>query len=76
MTFGEPWMGGPLPPISSPLFLPIAVELAERLHRPGQEIPVGDSWDVRLPTNLVHLRTKSDLPVWKKDATGRWNPEP
>ena len=35
LTFGEIWNGGPLPPISSPLYLPIADEIAERLDRPG-----------------------------------------
>ena len=42
MTYGEIWNGGPLPPISNPLYLPIADEIAERLDRPGEEIPQGD----------------------------------
>lgn len=75
MTFGEPWMGGPLPPISSPMYLPIADELAERLDRPGDEIPEGDPWEVRIPTNLVRLRDDGSLPVWVKAADGRWVPE-
>jgi len=75
MTFGEPWVGGPLPPISSPLYLPIADELAERLDRPGDEIPEGDPWEVRLPTNLVRLRDDGSLPSWTKDAQGNWVPQ-
>ena len=75
MTFGEPWVGGPLPTISSPLFLPIADELAERLDRPGDEVPEGDPWEVRLPTNLVRLRPDGTLPAWQKDANGNWIPQ-
>jgi hypothetical protein len=71
-TFGEIWNGGPLPSISNPLYLPIADELAERLDRPGDEIPQGDPWLVRIPTTLVHLRDDDQLPVWQQDATGDW----
>ena len=72
MTFGEAWNGGPLPPISSPLYLPIADEIAERLDRPGDEVPQGDPWKVRIPTNLVHLRADDTLPEWEQDAQGEW----
>ncbi len=73
MTFGEIWNGGPLPAISNPLYLPIAEEIAERLDRPGEEIPQGDSWTVRIPTTLVNLRADDKLPVWMQDpATGEW----
>ena len=72
LTFGETWNGGPLPPISSPLYLPIADEIAERLDRPGQEIPQGDAWTVRLPTTLVHLRADDELPRWEQNEDGEW----
>jgi hypothetical protein len=72
MTYGEIWNGGPLPAISNPLYLPIADEIAERLDRPGDEIPQGDPWLVRLPTTLVHLRADDQLPRWHQDATGEW----
>lgn len=72
MTIGEVWNGGPLPAISSPLYLPIADEIAERLDRPGDEIPQGDPWLVRIPTTLVHLRADDKLPRWKQDANGEW----
>lgn len=74
MTFGEPWVGGPLPTISNPLYLPIADELADRLDRPGDEIPVGEPWEVRVPTNLVRLRDDGSLPSWSQDAHGNWIP--
>jgi hypothetical protein len=72
VTFGELWNGGPLPPISSPLYLPIADEIAERLDRPGDEVPQGDPWIVRIPTTLVYLRADDKLPAWKQDAAGNW----
>lgn len=72
MTYGEIWNGGPLPPISSPLYLPIADEIAERLDRPGDEIPQGDPWLVRIPTTLVRLRPDDALPRWRQDSSGDW----
>src|SRR5262249_46576653 len=35
------WNGGPLPTTSSPLYLPIADEIAERLAQPGDQGPPG-----------------------------------
>ncbi|MEZ4499187.1 MAG: hypothetical protein R2839_03780 [Thermomicrobiales bacterium] len=73
MVTGDIWNGGPLPTISNPLYLPIADEIAERLDRPGDEIPQGDPWTVRIPTTLVHLRPDDKLPKWTQDpATGEW----
>ncbi|MFD0268611.1 hypothetical protein ACFVGY_18865 [Streptomyces sp. NPDC127106] len=73
MTYGEVWNGGALPPISNPLYLPIADEIAERLDRPGEEFPQGDPWLVRVPTTLVKLRGDDKLPAWKQDTTGQWS---
>lgn len=64
----EPWQGGDLPTITDPLYLPFADELAAQLGRPSDEVPVGDPWDVRVPTNLVILRADSNLPKWKKEG--------
>jgi hypothetical protein len=72
MTYGELWEGGPLPTISSPLYLPIADEIAERLDRPGDEIPQGDPWTVRIPTSLVQLRADDKLPQWAQNPEGEW----
>ncbi|MBF6134713.1 hypothetical protein IU501_17090 [Nocardia otitidiscaviarum] len=72
LTFGELWNGGPLPPISSPLYLPIADEIAEQLDRPGTEVPQGDPWTVRVPTSLVKLRADDDLPRWEQNDDGDW----
>jgi hypothetical protein len=70
--FGEPWQGGSLPAISDETYLPIADELAERLGRPGNEIPVGEPWEVRVPTTLVKLRPDDLLPRWEKQEDGTW----
>jgi len=70
--FGEPWFGGSLPAISDEIYLPIADELAERLGRPGDEIPVGEAWSVRVPTTLVRLRADDQLPTWQKQPDGSW----
>lgn len=72
MTYGELWEGGPLPTISSPLYLPIADEIAERLDRPGDEIAQGDPWIVRIPTTLVQLRPDDTLPRWTQNPEGEW----
>jgi hypothetical protein len=69
---GMPWLGGPLPSITDDLYLPIAQELAERLDRPGDEVAVGDPWEVRVPTTLVRLRSDDKLPVWTKQPDGSW----
>lgn len=70
--FGDPWMGGSLPAISDDTYLPIADELTERLGRPGDEIPVGEPWEVRVPTSLVRLRADDALPTWTKQPDGSW----
>ena len=72
---GEPWLGGPLPTVTDALYLPISQELAERLDRPGQEVPSGDPWEVRVPTSLVMLRRAEGLPAWVKQPDGTWRPE-
>lgn len=72
MSYGELWEGGPLPTISSPLYLPIADEIAERLDRPGDEVPQGEPWTVRIPTSLVHLRSDDQLPKWEQNDQGEW----
>lgn len=72
--FGQLWKGGPLPPISSPLYLAIADEIAERARRPSGEVPQGEAWEVRVPTTLVKLRADDRLPTWRKRDDGVWVP--
>lgn len=70
--YGEPWIGGSLPTVSDPLYLPIADELAERLNQPGTELPVGEPWPVVVPTQLIKLREDASLPRWEMDESGVW----
>ena len=69
---GEVWGGGPLPTISDDLYLPIATEIAAKLGRPGDEVPVGEPWEIRVATTLVKLRPDDKLPSWTKQADGTW----
>lgn len=71
----EPWSGGDLPTITDPDYLPFADDLAAQLGRPGDEVPVGEPWEVRVPTSLVILRNGTDgtnLPKWVKQEDGSW----
>jgi hypothetical protein len=68
---GEIWNGGPPPNITSSLYVPIVTEIAEADQRPGDEVPVGDPWEVSLPTTLVRIRPNDDLPTWEQVA-GEW----
>jgi hypothetical protein len=70
---GEIWNGGPPPDITSPLYVPIVKEIQEATGAPGSEQPVGEPWEVRLPTTLVRLRPNDDLPVWQKVGEN-WQP--
>jgi hypothetical protein len=71
---GQVWEGGDLPEIGDPLYVDILEEIKERLKAPGDEIPVFEPWEVRLPTTLVRLRPDSSLPQWEKDEEGNWHP--
>jgi hypothetical protein len=67
------WNGGAAPDISGSLYVPIVTEIQESTGAPGNEVPVGNPWLVRLPTTLVRLRPHDDLPEWQKvDET--WQP--
>lgn len=70
---GEIWNGGPAPDISSSLYVPIVKEIQEATGAPGDEVPVGDPWLVRLPTTLAKLRADDALPTWTKVGED-WQP--
>jgi len=69
---GQIWSGGDLPTVTDPLYLPIVEELKAQLQAPGSEEPVGDPWDVLVPTQLNKLRAANDLPSWSKQPDGSW----
>lgn len=80
---GRPWMGANLPSIGDKTYLPITEEIKEQTGAPGNEKPVGQPWEVRLPTRLVKLRTGNEdkeLPRWErqgkypsKEPVGAWS---
>ena len=74
MDTGETWNGGELPDVTSNLYVPIVEEIREQLNAPGDEVPQGEPWEVRVPTRLVYLRQDSSLPKWEKNAEGNWVP--
>jgi hypothetical protein len=71
---GEIWNGGPPPDLTSPMYVSIIKEIQEATGAPGDEVPVGDRWEVHLPTTLVRLRPNDDLPVWAK-VNEAWVPQ-
>lgn len=72
---GEIWSGGPPPDITSPLYVSIIKEIQEATGAPGNEVPVGDPWLVRMPTTLAKLRPDDKLPEWTKVGED-WQPVP
>ena len=71
----EIWEGGDPPQVHDESYLPFVQEIAEQLGRPGEdETPVGESWEVRLPTDLVRLNPDGTLPRWSQDDNGHWQP--
>jgi hypothetical protein len=77
---GDIWGGGDLPKLASAGYLSIAQEIQAIDGATGDEFPQGPKWKVRVPTQLVALRSDSALPVWQRDPiTGDYvltNPPP
>ncbi len=72
---GEVWQGGPVPDVTSRLYLPILEEIKEHSGETSEKpVPYGDPWEIRVPTSLLKLRETSDLPRWEKQADGAWQP--
>jgi hypothetical protein len=67
----EPWNGGGLPSISDSTYLPIAQEIADSEGAPENEVPVGDPWEVTIPTQQVIL-TGGTLPAWQQADPTQW----
>lgn len=62
---GKPWFGGALPKIGDRNYLSITEEIKEQTGAPGDEKPVGEPWEFRIPTRLIKLRKDDELPEWK-----------
>lgn len=72
MLTGIPWLGGGLPSMGvrgdNPLYLSIVEEMKESSSAPGDEKPVEEPWEIRLPTTLIKLRKEVDgtTPTWSR----------
>jgi hypothetical protein len=74
---GKIWNGeGEPPDVWSPMYLSIVDEIRERAGAPAAEIPVGNPWQVRLPTSLVLVRKSPDLPTWERIDPEEWKWQP
>ncbi len=58
----EPWLGAENVVLSDEKALSLAEELKEQLGANNDGEPVGDSWEVRVPTDLVMLQENATLP--------------
>ena len=71
------WEGSSEPPLlGDPLYVSIITEIEERTGREKGEIPVGEPWESRLPTNLVRLRPEATLPEWENRDEDGWDWHP
>lgn len=73
------WEGRGEPTVSDPLYLSIVEEIRERTDGRLDAIPVGEPWEVRLPTTLILLRPQDAtplLPHWQRAADGAWTWSP
>ena len=72
---GEIPSGGDMPAITNPRFAALLADIEKnRDQQLTEEVPVGEPWDITLPTTLVRLRDDSSLPAWEKDEDGNWHP--
>lgn len=75
---GEIWEGrGEPPTIEDETYVSIIDEIKEQSGEELDEpIPVGEPWEIRLPTNLVKLKRTADLPRWQRDPDELWSWRP
>lgn len=72
---GQLWASGDPPPLVGEKYLPMLEELRTAEKFPTEGIPVGEPWDLRVPTTLVKLRRDDALPIWTR-ANGVWVERP
>jgi hypothetical protein len=69
---GLPWIGGALPCIGDlsqrPLYLDIAEEIKDLTGGNNQESedPIGQPWEIKIPTTLIKLRPDDKVPSWTR----------
>lgn len=55
------WNGGNVPQASDPLYVSVVTEINEQQAAESGGTPVGEEWEVRLPTTLVMLQPNAQL---------------
>jgi hypothetical protein len=53
-------------------YLPIDQELKARAAAGPDGLPIGEPWEVRVPTRLVYLRDSEALPAWTRADQTKW----
>lgn len=69
LASGKPWHGKHAPVPGDPEYLSVAQEIQDQTSAPAGGEPVGDTWEVRLPTTLVWLDPNPVLPKANAEAT-------
>ena len=73
---GEVYFGLGEPSINDPLYVSITDEIRERTGAGKDEVPVGNSWETRLPTAAIIVKEVDELPKWVKTLGSDWDWKP
>ena len=77
---GQIWGGGDYSGIADQYYLPLAQELEDQEGADDSDgVPYGPAWELTLPTQIVKLRSDSNLPQWQQYAyspADTWTPSP
>ena len=73
---GAVYFGLGEPDLHDFLYVSITDEIKERTGAGKDEIPVGDSWETRLPTAAIIVKEIDELPKWEKIPGEDWKWEP
>ena len=70
LTYGEPFLGGPLPVPGDPSYISVATEIRDLTGAPDEGEPQ-ECWETRLGTPLLWIDTGSTLPSNEARTLGR-----
>lgn len=62
------WNGGEPPTLEDPLFISISEEIKAASDLTENALPVGNAWQIKLPTTLVWLQEESGLPNYETEG--------
>jgi hypothetical protein len=64
LATGEIWDGGQVPQVGDPLYVSLVQEIQEARGLNANGEPVGDPWELRMPTTLIMLAADATLPAF------------